>query len=373
MSDQPANVLFVDHAEGLGGGEHSLLTLIQYLDRARVRPILACNEGPLAEEARKQRILTHIVPMPKIRGRPSAPGLLVRGAFGLARLIRRERIQVVHSNVMRASFYAAAAAKLVRRPFVWHVRDIYEERWYLRLMCRLCDRAIAVSRAAAAPISCVERTDVVHDGLDIAPFDRVDGRMFRAEIGLAADQTLVGIVGRVWPWKGQRLFLEAAARVTRVHPQTRFAVVGDVLFPADQDYLEQTKAYCRELGLSDRVIFTGHRRDVPSILAGLDLFVHASRAEPFGRVLIEAMAARRPIVAFNDGGVPEIVVHGKTGLLVSPGDVGGLATAIGQILSDPRRRVDMGHAGRLRVEERFTAERMARGIEAVYARLGFVR
>jgi glycosyltransferase involved in cell wall biosynthesis len=359
-------ILFVDHAEAIGGAEQNLLALLEHLDQRRFHSFLACNEGPLAEEVRRRAIPVRIVDMPKLRGRLAAPWTLTRASLGLARIVRRERVRIVHSNAMRASFPAAVAARLTGRHFVWHVHDIHRERWYLRLMCPVSDRAIAVSRAVAAPIPCVDKATVVYNGVDPARFDPAQGAGFRAEIRVQPTEVLVGIVGRVWPWKGQQLFLEAAARIRAQHPTARFVVVGDVLFPSERDYLEELKGHAAALGLTDRVVFSGHRSDTPAVMAGLDLLVHTSRAEPFGLVLIEAMAARRPVVAFADGGVPEVVVHGRTGLLVAPGDIAGLAAAIQHLLCDPVARARMGRAGRARVEQLFTAERMARAVEAVY-------
>lgn len=366
MAAAPRTVLFVDHAEALGGAERSLLLLLSHLDRRRYTPLLACTASPLADAARALGIRTVVVDMPKIRRRADAPLLLVRGALALARVARRERVALVHSNVMRASFYAAPATRLAGRPLVWHVRDIHGEGWYLRLMCRLAAHAIAISRAVAAPIPCASRTSIVYNGLDLAGFELADGRRFRAESGLSPEQPLVGIVGRLVQWKGQRDFLDAAARVLQRHPETRFAVVGDALFTSDHDERADLRRYAERLGIAGSVLFTGHRDDVTDVMAGLDLLVHCSIAEPFGRVLIEGMAARCPVVAYADGGVPEIVEDGITGLLVPPRDTQALANAIDALLDDPVRRVTMGEAGRQRVAERFTAAATARQVEAIY-------
>jgi glycosyltransferase involved in cell wall biosynthesis len=366
MSVGSTAVLFVDSAEAIGGAEVSLLLLMRHLDRRRFCPVLVCNEGPLAEAARRQRLDIRVVAMPKLRGRPTAPRVLAQAVMELRRIIREERIEIVHCNVMRASFYAALAARMTGRRLIWHARDIHRARWYPRLMCHLATRTIAVSKAVAARVPCPQRTAIVYNGLDPAPFAEANGQAFRAEIGVGPNQPLIGIVGRIWPWKGQRLFLETAARIGRSHPAARFCVVGDVLFPADRDYLAELKAYARRLGISDRVVFTGHRHDVATVMAGFDLLVHTSQGEPFGRVLIEAMAARRPVVAFADGGVPEIVVDGQTGVLTPPGDVSALVEAIEQLLGDGNRRAAMGQAGRDRVAELFTAEGMTRATEAVY-------
>lgn len=353
----------------MGGAEHSLLLLLRHLDPERFRPVLACTEGPLAVAARRAGHDVRTIGMPKIRGKSSAARDLPAGVLALATIARQARARIVHSNVMRASFYAAGAARLTGRPLVWHVRDIHRESWYLRFMCALSRRAIAISEAVAAPIPCRYLVRVVPNGLDLAPYASADGARFRTDIGVRDAEVLIGIVGRIWPWKGQQTFLDAAAHIAPEYPNARFAVMGDVLFPSDHDFLADLKTQATRLGLGDRVIFTGHRADIPDVMAGLDILVQASDAEPFGRVLIEAMAAARPVAAFRDGGVPEIVVDGETGLLVPAGDVPGLAAAMAALAADPARRVALGAAGRQRVEQHFTAEQTARGVEAVYAEI----
>lgn len=360
-------ILFVDSAEGLGGAERSLLLLMGYLDRGRFAPILACNESPLAEEARAAGLDVNIVPMPRLRYLPAAPTALLHGVRALVDVIQKRDVGLVHSNVMRASFYAAAAARWTGRPFVWHVRDIHTEGWYVRLMCALADRAIAISRAAAKPIPCRDKVTVVYNGLVLDEFDpTLDCNTMRKELNLPLDVPVVGTVGRVRPWKRQDLFLRVAALVSQAWPETRFAIVGDTVFPAGHDYLSELRGLALDLGLADRAVFPGFRSDVAGVLAALEIVVHTAEAEPFGRVLIEAMAMGRPIVAFAEGGVPEIVADGETGILVPPGDVEAMAEAVKSLLSDPDRRREMGAAGRRRVEACFDARQTARAVEAVY-------
>jgi glycosyltransferase involved in cell wall biosynthesis len=143
-------------------------------------------------------------------------------------------------------------------------------------------------------------------------------------------------------------------------------VVGSAIFGGALEFENHLRQLTIDLGLSQKVIFTGHRDDVHRVLSALDLLVHCSHAEPFGRVLIEAMAAGRPVVAFADGGVPEIVVHGTTGLLVPPGDEQALAEAMIELLADRDRSLRLGDEGRRRVELHFTAQQTARAIEAIY-------
>jgi len=371
-------ILFLDHAAALGGAEHSLLLLLRHLDRQRFRPLLACNPGPLARAANELGVPTLLIAMPRLRGNPLALVELLRGGLALALVVRRERIALVHSNVMRAGFYALPAARLTGRPLVWHVRDIHVPgqpggTWYPRLMCRMADRVIAISRAVAAVLPCTERATIIYNGVDLTRFaphmHNLNAATIRAELELPRAGSLVGILGRVWPWKGQSDFLRAAALVAPAHPTAHFAVIGDTLFAAERDYLQDLRDLAHALGIAHRVTFTGHRQDVPRLLAALDLLVHCSQAEPFGRVLIEAMAMARPVVAYADGGVPEIVVNGATGRLVQPGDITALAQSIGELLAHPQQARALGAAGRERVVHQFDARQTARAIEQVYAEM----
>lgn len=364
-----SRILYVDHATALGGAEYSLLLLIKHLDRKAFTPLLACREGPLAQQARALGIQVEIVPLERLRGVHNPFVLLGRywrGVSSLQALIERERVGLVHSNVMRAGLYASAAAKLSRVPLLWHIRDIHTERWYTWLVCRLSTKAIAVSQAVANHLPCSSKVEVIPNGLELETYDpHLEGVTFRQELGLASDVPLVGIVGRTRPWKGQALFLEAASQVVSQNSQARFLVVGETIFPGPH-YLEELKGLAQRLGLGKRVIFTGHRQDIPQLLASLDILVHCSRAEPFGRVLVEGMAMAKPIVAFADGAVPEIVKNGETGLLVPPGDVGALAQAILSLLGNGEQGQEIGWRGRERVEANFDARPLTRRVEEVY-------
>jgi glycosyltransferase involved in cell wall biosynthesis len=372
VDEGPIPILYVDHAEGLGGAEHSLLLLMRHLAAERYRPLLACNPGPLAAAAQAQGVAVHALGLDRLRGHLDAPWRLLRGGAELSRLIRRENVALVHSNVMRASFYAALASRLAGRPLVWHVRDIHGPAapggsWYPRLMCCLAAQTVAISRAVADALPC--GSTVVYNAVELGRFDpQADGAALRRHWKVPPEAALVGTVGRMQPWKGHHLFLQAAAQVRDRHPAARFVIVGGRVFAADADYPARLEQMAQELGLDGRVIFAGQRDDVPDCLAAMDVFVHCARAEPFGRVVAEAMAAGRPVVAFADGGVPELVGE-VGGVLVPAGDVAALAGALCGLLSDAGRRQLLGQQARRRAEELFAARQMARQVEEIYDRL----
>jgi glycosyltransferase involved in cell wall biosynthesis len=342
---------------------------MRYLRAERYRPLLACNPGPLAEAAQAQGVAVYPLALSRLRGHPAAPWYLLRGGAALSRLIWRENVALIHSNVMRASFYAALASRLTSRPLVWHVRDIHGSTapggtWYPRLMCRLAAQTVAISQAVADALPC--RSTVVYNAVELGRFDsQAYGAALRRHWNVPLEAALVGTVGRMQPWKGHHLFLQAAAQVRKKHSDAWFVIVGGRVFAADADYPAWLERLAQGLGLAGRVIFAGQRGDVPDCLAAMDVFVHCARAEPFGRVVAEAMAAGKPVVAFADGGVPELVGE-RGGVLVPAGDVAALAGAVSGLLADPVRRQHLGRQARQRAGKLFAAEQMARQIERIY-------
>jgi glycosyltransferase involved in cell wall biosynthesis len=207
---------------------------------------------------------------------------------------------------------------------------------------------------------------VIHNGIEVESFDStLDGALFRREHKIPLGIPLVGMVGRLRPWKGQERFLRIAARISKNYPDVRFIVVGGDPFQVDNDYSNHLQRLTGELGLADRVAFTGHLRDVREALAAMDVFVHPGDPEPFGLVNIEAMAMAKPVVAFAHGALPEIVVNGQTGYLVEPVDEIGMAEAVMDLLNNSTHSEKMGKAGRSRVESYFTIQRVVSEVEAV--------
>jgi glycosyltransferase involved in cell wall biosynthesis len=194
----------------------------------------------------------------------------------------------------------------------------------------------------------------------------------RAELGIPAGAPMVVCVARLFHWKGQAELIRALALVRREFPETRLVLVGaeDKMSGSSRPhFMLELKALVEELKLEDRVIFTGKRADVPQLMAAADIFAMASFEEPFGLVFAEAMAMKRPVVGLDNGGTPEVVDHGKTGLLAPPGDIKALAEHLATLIRDPQLRTRMGEEGRRQVEARFSAQRLARDVERLYAGL----
>ncbi len=361
----PGPVLVVsNHGEIVGGGEVSLLGLLKGLDRARWHPtVVVPEEGAVAAACRALDLPTRVVPLPTLR-RPR-PAIL-RSLGALRRLARETGARLLHANGSRAMAYAGLAGRLERRPVIWHLRILEPDPRLDWLLVRLATRVVATSEAVrgrlarwpAAHRQCV----VVPNGLDLQAFVPLkDADAVRESLGLPAGARVIGTVGRLVPFKGHRHLLEAFARLRAREPDVHLVVVGD---GPERAALERQ---ARELGVAPAVRFTGHREDVPDLLAALDVFVLPSLAEHFGRVLLEAMAMERPVVATAAGGVPEVVEAGVTGLLVPPANAAALADAVLTLLADPAHGRALGRAGRRRVEARFDLRHHAAAVEAVYA------
>jgi glycosyltransferase involved in cell wall biosynthesis len=382
---KPYRIAYVDHAEDLGGAEKSLLEMTCRLDRDRYVPLLLHTRG--AKWLRREDC-EHLERIPvfspggvlaRKRGSVGA-GLLgslrdmfasARPVYRIVRSLRRHEADLVHTNSLKAHLLGGLAARMARLPLIWHMRDLLDEGEGLgivRQAAATCKpRVIAISEAVARQFDGLRvSVEVVPNGVPLerfTPGDPPEG--LRAEWGLTRQDQVVMCLGRLTPWKGHRTLLQAFARVAEQRPGARLLVVGEVAFWADE-YGEELHALAGRLGLDGRVIWAGFRADVPELLRLCQVLVLPSRNEPFGRVLIEAMATAKPVIATNSGGAPEIVVPEETGLLVPPEDAEALARALLQLLGDADLRQRLGRAGLARARERFDVRRVVEQVQGTY-------
>ena len=230
-------------------------------------------------------------------------------------------------------FYAGLAGRIAGVPIVWHLRVVDSDGYWDRLLAALAVRIIANSQAVRQRLAWLQNEDkvqIIYNGENLHKYRRVNGIEVRRELGVE-DGYLIAMVGRLSAEKDYETYLKAARVITAQMPQTRFLVVGKDpdTDQARKRYLEQL---ANQLGLSDRVVFTGPRQDIPRIMVGLDVLVHCAHTEAFGRVLVEAMAAETPVVATAVGGIPEVIEDNQTGLLVDEGDVEGVGMAVVTLL-----------------------------------------
>ena len=371
-------ILFVDHAPSLGGAERSLLLLLERLPAQNWTCALAGVPGTLLEEAAQRGAAVYPLHLPRLKRSPRFALDVWQSAQAIAQVARQTKASLLYANTVRAAIYAALAAKIARRPFIWHMRDFWlsETRprrlWFdtvgKHLLLGAARCVIANSQATAAHLPTSSKVHIIHNGVDVSLFDpALDGRDFRRRCHISAHAPLVGVVGRLRPWKGQAAFLQMAALVRQQAPGAHFLIVGGDPFQLADGYTQELDALAQSLHLADHVTFVGQTHEVAAALAALDVFVHPGQPEPFGLVNIEAMAMAKPVVAFAHGALPEIVQDGVTGLLCPSDDAAALATAVLALLEDDDRRRNLGAAGRQRVLENFTAARMAAEVAELLA------
>ena len=379
-------VLYASRGGDPYGAKRSLLSLIEGLDRSRFRPLLICPvAGLFSEKVESLGVPVHILPIDDFLFTFN-PLLLFRQAwrlwtnvFTLMRLLRQDKIDLVHVNSFKIGPPYAIAARMLGIPCIWHIREILvtshlRNKVLVEMIRSLPNRAIAVSEACAAQFGRGEQGDskihVVYNGIDSEAFRaQADGQAIRAELGLAPDTPLVGCVGQLIPWKGQDDFLRVAAKVLSALPEARFLIVGREA-GSQQAFRASLEELAFSLGISDQVIFTGFRQDTPSLIASMDVFLHcAVQPDPLPRVILEAMALGKPAVATDTGGIPELIDEGTSGILAAPRDVGALAEGTISLLSDRVLAHRMGEAARERVEERFTIMQHVEAVTRLYAEL----
>lgn len=360
-------VVHLDHTAKLSGGEIALERLVAAESSAHAHVILA-EDGPLRARLEHAGATVEVLPLSsgardiERGGAVGLGGLRAAGATAaytlrLARRLRQLRPDVVHTNSLKAGYYGSVAARLARVPVVWHVRDRIAEdylpgpavRLTRVLLRRVPDVVVANSQATAATTGV--RARVIADAYQpLGPA--------RAAKTTAAYE--IAVVGRISPWKGQDVVLRALALV----PDITARFLGAPMFGED-DYAASLGVLSRDLGLEHRVTWVGFTDQVEAHLAEVDVVVHASTIpEPFGQVVVEGMAAGRPVIATNAGGPAEIITPGVDGLLTTPGDPGDLARAL-ESLHDPAERARVGAAAAMRAAD-FGPDQVAEAMTAVW-------
>lgn len=402
-------VLYIDAAPDVGGSVVSLHELLKGLDRARYEPtVVTYAPHRYVDKFRAlgaETIVWDVYNMPDHRPAWVSPvrqsGLtqklrkstwgsrlyhgcgfgvffvrrLLPRARALQRIITEKRIDLVHTNcLMSHDREGIMAAKLANRPCVSHIRDFEQWGWFERQLAQAVSRFIYISKAVQKHymelgVPCTKGC-VIYNGLDTLAFtNALNTIKGRQSLGITQNDLAVGIVGRLDSWKGHEIFLRAMALIREMVPKAKGIIVGDPP-PNKPQYLEMLLSLRDQLGLKDCTIFSGFRMDVPVVMSALDVVVLASTSpEPFGRVLIEAMAAGKPVVAADAGAVREIVENGVQGLIVPTGDALALAHAVAHLLIHRDLAMTMGQQGQARVREKFSLQQYVNGVQLVYREL----
>jgi glycosyltransferase involved in cell wall biosynthesis len=383
----PLRVLYVNHTSRISGAERSLLDLLRGLPD-EVRAAVACPEGDLASRVRDLDVpvypITGTDGSLKLHWRhtPRALGELGRAALQVRRLAQASRTDLIHANSIRAGMVCGAGRHRDGPPVLVHVRDRLPpgapSRVSLELIAHRSDRLVANSAytAAGLPAAAAARIRVLANPVDLDRFDpdamsRLDARR---SLGLHDALPVLALVAQVTPWKGQEEAVRALALLRASGRDARLLVVGATKFLSastrydNAAYQRSLEASIDELGLRDRVVFTGERDDVPAVMRAADILLVPSWEEPFGRTVIEGMAMGMPVIATDVGGPAEIIRSGVDGFLVAPRRPELWAAALQPLIDDPASRVNVGARARVRARS-FSLPAHVEAVLSVYTEL----
>lgn len=356
------SLFHIDSGREWRGGQRQALFLIRELRKKGFQVFLVAQpESPLAKKARAENL--DVLPL-KMKGEAD-----LWASLRLALLMKRKKCQLAHFHDAHSLSIGLRAASWARVPLmVAHRRvDFPLGRHYFsqKKYRGKLDAIIAISEGVKKVLIegkvPPEKIFVIPSGIDLSIFEEIEDRNFlRRELGLAADDFLVGIVAALEDHKGHKYLFQATKIVRQHSPKIKLIVVGSGSLRLELE------SQVHELGLQDIVFFLGFREDVPRILASLDLFVLSSHMEGLGSSLLDALACGLPVVATRAGGIPEIIHHEETGLLVPPKDSEALAQAIIRLYHDRQLAHKLAARGREYVQRHFSAEAMAQRIIDLY-------
>lgn len=388
--ERKVRVLYLEHnVDGTVGGSHyCLLEICRALDHARFEAVVWFYEGNVLEDefraagaevvvapplksynfARRARSVATRLPLAFAQRLANAHRTLVRRVRDWRVVLRERRVDLVHINNSCAYDQdLALAARLEGIPCIAHQRGMARHiGWFERRMALGMKRVIAISGAVRDNLaSHGVRSQLLYDAIDPRRVSvTVTGDNLRRSLGIPADAPVIGIVGNVKRWKGQKTVLMAMRTIVGVQPDVHCVFVGAFSEPQYQQELLELASAER---LAGRVHFLGYQRHPANWMALMDVVIHASiEPEPFGIVLLEAMALSKPVVATDCGGPVDIVEEGVTGYRVPPGDPAKLSVRVLELLSQRELRERMGIAGRARLENRFAISGQVRQIENLY-------
>lgn len=369
------NILLYTDTPQTGGAELQMFLLAKFLDKSRFTPILACSNYPAlnrwCENFTKEGIKVIRLNV-KHKHDP-------RHHFQLKKIIKEEKIDLAHLHLWNPAScrYAFSAASSCKIPIITTEHDPFPLSFLKNLLkkesLKKVSKIVSVSEnnrefLAALYSEHKDKINVIHNGLDLTwwqsqllRFTDQDRRKIKEELFFARENTLIIIsIAELHERKGLKYLIEAIPEVAEKFPNIKLVLVGE---GAERKNLENL---IRKLKIENHVILTGRQKEIPKLLKSSDIFVLPSRREAFGLVILEAMITKLPVIASKTGGIPEIIDHGKTGLLVKPENSESIATALIDLISNPEKRAKLATSGHKLVHEKFNAKKMAEEYEEIY-------
>lgn len=379
-------VLYIDTHTTFGGGQTMLLRLIDGLNKREISPIVVCSKD---NQKFIQELKTHLVDFIPIKTKilvlenkflkailqlPSFIGT----NFEIAQTIRQNKPDIVHANLFYSALFSIIPAKFYRKPFIWIAQtpsDLLRYKALTKFLILFTDKTILTCkdfiRIAKENNFNISKLQTIYTGLKMEDYYQKENSGNTIEInGKEIKKPIVTMIARFDRYqKGHQYFLEAAKIIKKRVSKVNFLVIGGAVNPEEEKYRSELEDKVKQLGLSNHIIFTGFYPDLIYLLSNIEIVVIPSLYEAPSAVALEAMAMKRPVVASNVGGIPEVVIDGKTGFLVEPKNPEAIAEKAIFLLKNPKKAKEMGEKGYQRVKENFTQEKLAREYEKVYDNL----
>lgn len=357
-------ILYLSHCgSSIGGGEKQLAYLVTNIDRSSYQPLVVCpDDGVFAEHLRAADIPTVILDLPPWR---KAKSLMARysAAKKLAALAKAHNAQLIHTSDSWLNPYLWHLRKQLKIPVISHVRTLLNSSQVRKYKFDRMDRIITISQESTIPLVqagiAAQKIDVILNCVDLSAFQP-------ASVKANPEEYIVGIVGRIEPFKRQKLFVEIAAKVAAQTDKVRFHIVGAALdLPAHRAYNQEVHQLVTKYQLPGTIHFIGHRTDMPKAMQELDLLVTLSA----GSVIAEAMATGKPVIGTPIGSTAEMIVHDVTGYIMPSESTEDIANKIIELAKDRRQSRAMGQRGRKYAEETFSVETHIQKAQDIYKEL----
>jgi glycosyltransferase involved in cell wall biosynthesis len=398
----PQRILFAMNSPNVTGGAMTgILQLVAALPEDKIKPYLVVPRVPNTQQTEILKKYFHgieVIPMGggwiKPSSRLSIPlqgrsllgdfwrsGFYLRTIREFQKLVHRWNIDKIYTGSLMIAG-ASLAAKALNIPHVWHIKEtfgktgntrlFYPDHVVVNFIDKLSSTIVVMSNYIAEPFEVHNhsaKVKLVWDGIDLAEYQgNLNGLEIRKRLGIPYDKPLVGLIANLnSPWKNHGLFIRSAELIRARYADVHFVHFGNLPDKTAKkaDYFHSLNALVDTLGLTEAFTWAGPIHNIPQMMDSLDILVHPCPTEPFGRIAIEAMAARKPVVGPQSGGIAESVVHGETGLLAPPGDEEAFAEHVLTLLSDQDLRQQMGNKGYERVKTRFLIEDHIENLSAV--------
>ena len=359
------HILYLSHCgSNVGGGEKQLFYLVTHLDRKRYQPIIVCpDDGIFTEQLREANILTTVLNLPPWR-RVISRFTRHTAAAKLTDLAIKHNIQLVHTSDSWLNSYMLQVKNQLNIPVVSHVRNLLTPAQVAKYEFDRINRIIAISEQSKTPLIQAsissEKIDVILNCVDLSVFQPgpIDNKQ--------SEPFVVGIVGRIEPFKRQKTFVEIASQVVKQCQNVRFHIIGAALdTPEHRAYDKEVRQLVSQYKLEEVIHFTGHRNDMPCAMQELDLLVTLSA----GSVIAEAMASGKPVIGTPIGSTSEMIVDGVTGYVIPLDSIEAIAGRIIQLAGNPARCVQIGAAARKHAENVFCVEKHVQKVQNIYEKL----